>query len=179
MTVLVWLTAAGVGLIASLGVHLATFFDFEVKQYFLLVLFLHLAMFVIFLAAIDVSNYDVAKFGRSRLEGVSSLILEMPKVAFFSILCGLGILFIYACHTSVDANEVNDNGVTTEINGKFVLDSKGRVIRELSEREYVVHRAYEFRADTAGLMLFYTLSVLYLFALFQMRSQKRVSTTTS
>ena len=58
---------------------------------------------------------------------------------------------------------LNKGGLNPEIkNDKYVLESKGKVVEEITEEEYFKHKAYLFRGMTGHPLFFHLISLAIL-----------------
>ena len=140
---------AAFGFVASLTVHLATFFGINSAKYIPWVWVLHLGIFVAMIPLL-IAQYKYK-------EGWPTLFRRLPRwakitlpVFFGYALINFGMFFILSGGASPDVRD-----------GKYVLHKHGQIIRELSEQEYDMQQAYVLRGFSGHWMVFYLVSALY------------------
>jgi hypothetical protein len=73
-------------------------------------------------------------------------------------------VFLYAVLNVFLCLSFTGNGATAVlVDGQYVLRSHGRVLAQLTESEYHVHRAYELRFFSGVWLVFYLMPSLYFF----------------
>src|SRR5215469_14469101 len=125
--------AAGV-LIVSLLVHVSTFLGIDPMEKWPGVMFIHLAIFPPFIAAIYCANRTAGP----KHEAQDRVMSCSPR--WLKILTG--VFFGYALLNFVVFIVLIEGGSPRERDGKYVLHSHGTVVRELSEPEF--HRMQAF-----------------------------------
>lgn len=145
---------AALGFFAASGVHVAALLGHPVQDAFPMVWLLHLGIFIVFIPAIfflrrDGSPNDPLGFFRS-----------LPPFAVTTLL----VLFVYAFFNFFVA--LSATGATTPAirDGRYVLQQKGRVVREISPAEYAAGRAAQARGFSGHWMIFYAVpAAIFLF----------------
>jgi hypothetical protein len=139
-----WLAAAV--LIVSLVAHVSTFLGLDPMAKWPGVMFIHVAIFPPFIAAIYYAN----RIGGPEQGRQDRVINSAPR--WLQILTGL--FFAYALVNFAVFLVLVEGGGPSERDGKFYLKSHGTVLRELSEAEYHRQRAYVVRGLSGHWMLF-------------------------
>jgi hypothetical protein len=130
-----------VGFIASAVVHVVSLFGIDASYYIPWIWVLHGGIFV---ALWPIAGKTIQ---RNR---------PWPLPRWAKIL--LGALFIYGFINLI--LDLRSTGTPDLLNGTYVLQSHGRVIRELSERDYHLERARMFRGFSGLWMIFYLFPTL-------------------
>jgi hypothetical protein len=147
----VYSTLAIIGFLTSLIVHLATFLGINPARYVPGVWVLHVGMFAVFAPMIfDQKRTEKKTFQRE-------IFSPLPGWARYLITA----FFVYALINFALFLFLSEGGVPSVRDGKYVLHSHGSVIRELSEEEYDLHKAYELRGFSGHWMVFYLIPALY------------------
>jgi hypothetical protein len=132
-----------VGFLASLLVHSLTFLGISAAEYVPWVWMLHVGIFV---AVIPLIGKDV----RRDLVNRKPRWVQAVLIFFIAYAVINFILFFW----------LSQGGTPDIWDGKYVLHSHGKLIRELSEREYHLQQAYVLRGFSGHWMIFYLLPVL-------------------
>jgi hypothetical protein len=143
---------AAIGFVIALFVHGMTFAQVDVQTDYPLVWLLHLGCFLVFIPFVFATR---SEFGpkpsfsqfRAALPGWAGVLLIC---VFAYAIVNFGLLFL---HT--------EGGSPSESNGAFVLQSHGKVIRQLTEAEYHLQRAYIIRGFSGHWLVFYLVPALY------------------
>ena len=134
------------GFVAAMSAHVASLKDIDVAARWPAVWGLHAGIFVVFLPFIFSSK---KMFGpKPRLRELSALV--PPWVAAMAL-----ILMIYAVCNFILFMTSGLLGDAKFEDGRYVLMSHGRLVRELTQDEYVKSRAMEVRGFSGHWMLFY------------------------
>ncbi len=142
-----WSCLAAAVLAVSLVVHASTLLGIDPQTKWPGVMFIHVAIFPPFLAAI----YCSWRPGRPSGEGQSQAFDRAPR--WLRIMSGA--FFVYALvNFALFMVLSQGGGVPDQRDGKYVLHSHGKVLRELSEAEYHQQRAYEVRGSASHWMMF-------------------------
>lgn len=149
-----WCLFAAAVLIVSLVVHVSTFLGIDPLAKWPGVMFIHLAIFPPFIAAICYAN----RIGGPKQGCQDSVINSAPR--WLQIVTGL--FFAYALVNFAIFMVLNEGGGPHERDGKYFLTSHGTVLRELTEAEYHLHRAYVVRGFTGHWMLFASAALMLL-----------------
>src|SRR5260370_6600612 len=141
-----WCWFAAALLIVSLVVHTSTFLGIDPMVVWPGIMFIHIAIFPPFIAAI----YYSERIGGKEQGRQDRLINSAPL--WLRILTGL--FFAYALVNFAVFKVLSEGGGPHERDGKYVLQEHGTVLRELSEAEYHQQRAYVVRGFSGHWMLF-------------------------
>ena len=125
-------SAALVGLIVSLAVHVATSIGIDVYSQFPPVWVLHFAAIAIFGAFV--------LSGGHRLE-LGEATTRLPAWAVLVVAATIAYVLV----NSVVCAGLLGEGNANVLGGHYVLTSHGRVLAQISERDYHLHRATELR----------------------------------
>jgi hypothetical protein len=141
-----WCWFAAAVLIVSLVVHVSTFLGFDPMAKWPGVMFIHLAIFPPFIAALFYASRTAGKDPR----GQDRVFNSAPR--WLRILTG--VFFAYAFVNFAAFIVLTEGGGPDERDGKYFLRSHGRVIREITEVEYHQQQAYVVRGFSGHWMLF-------------------------
>jgi hypothetical protein len=141
-----WCGFAATLLIVSLVVHVSTFLGIDPMAKWPGVMFIHLAIFPPFIAAI----YYAERTSRKGREGQDKVFKSAPL--WLRTLAG--VFFAYALVNFAVFLILNEGGGPHERDGKYVLTSHGTVLRELSKAEYHRQQAYVVRGFSGHWMMF-------------------------
>jgi hypothetical protein len=130
-----------VGFVASAVVHVVTLLGIDASYYVPWIWILHGGIFV---GLLPIARKTVQPNVQWPLPRWSKLLLGGLLVYGF-----VNLLLFLASTGTADVS-----------NGRYVLQSHGHLIRELSEREYHLERAHMFRAFSALWMMFYLFPAL-------------------
>ena len=151
--------AAGV-LIVSLLVHVSTFLGIDPMEKWPGVMFIHLAIFPPFIAAIYCANRTAGP----KHEAQDRVMSCSPR--WLKILTG--VFFAYALLNFVVFFVLIEGGSPRERDGKYFLHSHG-VIRELSEAEFHQMQAFVVRGFSGHWMLFSCAALMMLVGTVRLR----------
>ena len=136
---------AWVGFLASLLVHSLTFFGVYAGDYVPWVWVLHIGCFV---ALIPLFKKNLWR----------DVLASMPRWATSLAV----LLMVYAVVNFFLSFVLSEGGANPDVwDGKYVLQSHGKLVRELSEREYHLQLAYQLRGFSGHWMIFYLLPALF------------------
>jgi hypothetical protein len=154
--------AAGV-LIISLLVHVSTFLGIDPMEKWPGVMFIHLAIFPPFIAALFCANRTAGpKHGaQDRVMSCSPLWLKILT----------GVCFAYALVNFAVFIVLIEGGSPRERDGKYFLHSHGTVLRELSEAEFHQMQAFVVRGFSGHWMLFSSAALMVLVGTARLRSR--------
>src|SRR5262245_28029030 len=127
-----WCCFAAAVLIVSLVVHASTFLGIDPMARWPRVMFIHLAIFPPFIAALYYSWRTGGKEQRYRDRVFNSAPL------WLRVLTGLS--FVYALVNFGIFVVLSEGGVPHERDGKYFVQNHGTVLRQLSEAEYHRHQ---------------------------------------
>jgi hypothetical protein len=143
--IFVWRGVAAVLLVVTAGAHASTFLGIDPMEQWPGVMFLHLAIFPVFGAALYYATRAVR--GSKNLDPVFN---GAPR----GLRGVAGGLFVYALVNFGLFMVLNEGGQPHFRDGKYVLTSHGKVIRELTEAEFHRHQAYVVRGFSGHWMFF-------------------------
>ena len=139
------------GFSLSAAVHVASLAGVDVSQRFPLVWLLHVGVFVVFIPFILSSRRVLGAKPISKMRAL------VPNSVF---LIGAAI-FIYAMLNFALFILSTQGGSPSIQEGKYVLQNHGRVVREITEAEYVAFRANELRGFSGHWLVFYFVPLAY------------------
>ena len=141
-----WCWFAAVLLIVSLVVHASTFLGIDPLAEWPGVMFIHIAIFPPFIAAL----YYAQRIGGKKQGHQDRVFQSAPLwLRTLTVVC-----FVYALVNFAVFVVLVEGGGPHERDGKYFLTSHGTVLRELSEAEYHQQRAYVVRGFSGHWMLF-------------------------
>jgi hypothetical protein len=143
---------AFLGFGASLIVHAVTFLGVDLSQTLPWVWGLHIGIFVVCIPM----AFSARSLGR-RGDYWLKLLALMPRWVLTVIIA----FFIYAFVNFGLFLILSEGGVPEELDGKYVLYSHGKVIRELTEEEFHLQQAYVIRGFSGHWMVFYLIPAVY------------------
>ncbi len=138
------------GFFSSLFVHLSTFFGIDPSKHVPWVWVLHLGIFVVFIPMLFVQGLT------SKKDFWSKIFAAMPRWARYTIKA----FFAYAIINFALFFFLSQGGVPEVRDGKYVLHNHGQVVRELSENEYELQKAYVIRGFSGHWMVFYLVAAI-------------------
>lgn len=141
-----WCWAAAAVLIVSLAAHVSTFLGIDPMTRWPGVMFIHVAIFPPFIAAICYAN----RIGGPEEKRQEKAMNAAPR--WLRILTGF--FFVYTFVNFAIFIVLNEGGGPEERDGKYLLMSHGRVIREITEEEYHRQQAYVVRGFSGHWMMF-------------------------
>lgn len=146
-----FLTMSIIGFVLSLLAHGATFLGMNPQQAFPWVWALHLGIFAALLPLLFILKQKTgAPFGRIDTRAIARTVPPWLK-----IVCG--IFIAYAAVNFALGIGLSQGGAPDIWDGRYVLQNKGTLIRELTAQEYQLHQAYEVRIFSGHWMVFYLL----------------------
>src|SRR5262245_2382236 len=141
-----WCWYAAALLIVSLVAHASTFLGIDPMAEWPGVMFIHIAIFPPFIAAL----YYAQRIGGKK-QGHQDRVFQSAPLWLRTLT---GVCFVYALVNFAVFVVLIEGGVPHERDGKYVLQSHGTVLRELSEAEYHRKQAYVVRGFSGHWMLF-------------------------
>lgn len=162
----VLLILAVAGLLLSVSIHIATFFDTDIQRRSLLLRVLQTGIFPIFIGALLVVSRSDAylqlkKHGAHRFKDLIHVIIN-PSPSWMKLITICFLL--YALVNLVFFILLKVEGTVAAIAGNYVLIKNGDVVRELTKNEFLNQRSEQIRGLTGHWMFFYCLSATILFA---------------
>ena len=143
------------GFFLALLVHIATTTGVDVYSRLPSVWLLHLGAILVFGL--------FALFGRKVFRSCLQLDEMMYHLQVWVVLV-FAVVFVYALLNVFLCLPFTGNGATADlVDGQYVLRSHGRVLAQLKEPEYHVHRAYELRFFSGVWLVLYLMPSLYFF----------------
>ena len=145
------------GLVASAVAHASTFLGVNPQRAFPPVWMLHVLVFMVWFPVVISCRKIRAKCGRKDFWKVATrgapawmkaLTVGLIAYAFFNFFF---VTFV-----------LGEGGVPAELDGKKVIHSHGKVIRELTDAEYERQQTYVVRAFSGHWMLFYAVGMTVL-----------------
>ena len=143
--------ASAAGLIATLVVHVYTFWDESLPHSYPVFWLLHVGVFFVFGPAVV-----VVAFARQEERRLSALVGSFPA----SVIALILLVQVYAA--TVGAASFNAyGGVAQERPSGYALVNRGQFVRELTYAEYRHARALESRGLSSVWLVFYNVSMLF------------------
>ena len=143
---------AATGFLAALIVHALTFTQIDLTGLFPYVWSLHIGIFVVFFPFIWSARKSLGAGAATK-----NLLSSLPRWASVALI----VVFVYAIVNFAVFFYLSEGGGPDIRNGQFILHSHGRLIRQLSEDEYHLKKAYELRGYSGHWLLFYVLPAFY------------------
>jgi hypothetical protein len=164
-----FLVMSVLGFIASVAAHFSTFFGINPQLIFPHIWLLHIFIFVVFGPAIffctKISARAIVNFNEI-VSIYSPAWMKMLVIVFFAYA-----FFNFFFTTFV----LGESGVPGIIDGKKVIHSHGRVIRELNDKEYEQQKIYLIRGASGHWMLFYSASVMMIYSCINADNEMKTS----
>jgi hypothetical protein len=162
------------GLVASGVVHFSTFLGINLQRIFPPVWGLHVLIFVVWIPVVLFGQKICKKDTRKDFWKIATR--NAPK--WMKVLCTA--LFVYAFFNFFFTIFIlNEGGVPSELDGKKVIHSHGKVIRELTDEEYEKHQAYTVRSFSGHWLIFYAISMTVLYSKMKENSNTNIQEETN
>ncbi len=152
---------AGIGFTLAVIVHLISLSGIYIGDQFPFVWALHLGIFVVWFPTIlmlrnnQKYSQKARKYGDSLRMIFNAIFKDMPKpVMFIALFC-----FVYASLNFFLFMNTGQGGNPSFIDGKYVLNNHGAIIKELTQTEYLELKANEIRGFSGHWMLFYCVAM--------------------
>lgn len=143
-----------VGFMISLLVHLLTYVGINAASFFPPIWLLHIGIFVVFIPFV-LSTQSIQREHQRNALGV--ILKDVPLWAKLV----LGFVFAYAMINFMLFIGLSEGGSPAIENGRYILQSHGTFIRELTESEYNWQQAYITRGFSGHWLLFYLAPAVY------------------
>jgi hypothetical protein len=140
-------TAAVPGFIAGVHIFIASFFGLTMEKLGAKAVLLHIGVFALFIPLVIVERWSK---GVDPFRGKPRWVLRTMQVLF---LLFVAVFFAFLALSHGASPEI--------INGEYVLDSHGKIVRYVSEREYLFLKGWELRLFASGWMVFYYALIMY------------------
>jgi hypothetical protein len=141
-----WILVSAIILIVSFAAHLSTFFPIDPMESIPGIMFIHVAIFPPFIAAILSANKATREQGYDH-KRILQLAPAWMRTMFYAF-------FAYALLNFVLFFILSGGNAPTRLDGKYFLTQHGRVVREISEAEYHRQKAYVVRGFSGHWMMF-------------------------
>lgn len=142
------------GFIISLFVHTLTYIGIDTATYFPPIWILHLGIFVVFIPFVLATQPIQREHQRHALKIILQAVPLWAKLV-------LGFVFAYAMINFMLFIGLSEGGSPAIENGRYILQSHGTFIRELTESEYNWQQAYITRGFSGHWLLFYLAPAVY------------------
>jgi len=155
---------AGLGLILGFLIHLFSLFGFYHEVMGAFFIFLHVGIFVVWLPAL----FEILRtqgFDRSNRRKSGAILKQwgvILKDSHRPLIILSGFFLVYALVNFFLFMQISEGGGPSVVEGKFVLQNHGNIIRELTETEYLKFKANEVRGFSGHWMVFYSFSLTIL-----------------
>lgn len=152
---------AGLGLILGFIVHIVSLIGIYIGDKFPYIWALHIGVFIVWIPAIlelrknpEIKNPNF-KTSINPFKFFRIIFKDTPRpVMIISI-----IFFFYASINFWLFTQASSGGVPEVIDGKYVINNHGSIIKELTESEYFKMKANDIRGFSGHWMAFYGLAV--------------------
>lgn len=148
---------ATLGLTLGLIVHIISLIGIYIEDKVPYIWVLHVGVFIVLFPAILElrKNQELlkanAKTKRNPLKFFKMMFKDAPAPFMYLFI----LFFIYSFINFFLFMDVGMNGVPSIIDGKYVINNHGSIIKELTEAEYFKMKANELRGFSGHWMLFY------------------------
>jgi hypothetical protein len=139
--------AAAPGLIAGVYIFIASFCGLTMEKLGAKAFLLHFGIFVLFIPLVTVERWSK---GVDPLRGKPRWVVRSMQILFLEFLA-VFVAFLALSNT----------GSPEIINGEYVLNSHGKIIKYISEREYLFLKGWELRFFASGWILGYYALMMY------------------
>jgi len=152
---------AGLGLILGLIVHIVSLSGIYIGNKIPFVLSLNIAILIVWIPAMLELTKDPElkqlrlQGNKNPLEFLRIIFKNTPKPMVIMIL----VFFIYMGINFFLFLNFSGGGVPEIMNGKYVIQNHGSIIKELSEIEYLKMQANEIRGFSGHWMAFYSIAM--------------------
>jgi len=140
-----WIGLAALILVISVAAHASSFLGIDPMAVIPGVMFIHLLIFPPFIAALHYTN----KAGGSS-NGLDTVLEQAP--GWMQVMTG--VCFVYVIVNFLIFMVLSEGGGPDKRDGKYFLTDHGRIVREITEQEYVRHEAYVVRGFSGHWMFF-------------------------
>jgi len=124
--------------------HFSTYFDYNPEKLFPGIFLLHIGIFILILPVIFFKDRDKKVSNKS----------EEEKAGWITYLAVIFIIYM-VFNFFFTIFYLKEGGEPQIINGKFLLQSHGKIIKELTQREYYAQLRYNIRLFSGHWMFFY------------------------
>ena len=159
--------------LGSLAIHVATYFDLHLPERWPILWGIYILVFLIFAFVVVDAKERTGARGKVPLftafEPGSKSLAEFVAAIF--IFYAVLVLIIWL----ISPNQGNPN----RIDGRPVISSHGKIVRELTEKEYSHARAMEMRGLSALVLSFSGINALELLSLLLLEKKKRAMDSTA
>jgi hypothetical protein len=139
--------AAVPGLIAGIYIFIASFFGLSMDKLGTKVFLLHLGVFALFVPLVGVERWSKRV---DPFRGKPHWVIRSMQTLF--------LLFVVVFFTFLALSHAASPEI---INGEYVLNSHGRIVGHISERDYLFLKAWELRLFASGWILAYFAIMMY------------------
>lgn len=154
-------------LVASALTHFSTFLGINPQRAFPPVWAFHVLLFVVWIPMVSLCREICAGDNRKDYWKIATHYAPYwMKVLCIALLVYTFFNFFFTIFV------LNEGGVPAKLNGKKVLHSHGRVIRELTDEEYEKHQAYSVRTFSGHWMLFYCVAMTVFYSRMRQNSNQ-------
>jgi len=133
--------AAVPGFVAGIYISIASFFGLTMDKLGARAIFLHLGIFAL---AIPLAFVDRWSKGVNPLSGKPRWVARSMQILFLLFVVQF---FVFLALSHAASPEI--------INGEYVLNSHGKIVGHISERDYLVLKGWELRLFASGWVVFY------------------------
>jgi hypothetical protein len=139
--------AAAPGLIAGIYIFVASFFGLTIDKLGGKAFLLHLGIFALFIPLVVVERWSR---GVDPFRGKPRWVIRSMQILF--------LLFVVAFFSFLALSHAASPDI---INGDYVLNSHGKIIGHISERDYLFLKGWELRLFASGWILAYFATMMY------------------
>ena len=139
--------AAGPGFVAGVYIFIASFFGLTMEKLGAKAILLHVGIFALFIPLVIVERWSK---GVDPLRGKPRWVVRSMQILFL-LFVGVFLAFLTLSHAA--SPEI--------VNGDYVLNSHGRIVGYISEKDYLFLKGWELRLFASGWMVFYYGLIMY------------------
>jgi len=166
----IYFLAFGVlGLTLSIIVHIAGLAGVDVERYVPAILILGMGVLVAW--SLSITSIVMVAAGQPKPDAFGALRHGVPA----AVRIALSSAFVYAAGNFIYFMAVTRGGVASFMDGQYVLQSHGHVIRILTEAQYHRCRVLELRGFSAMWILFYAVAAVGLYYAARELRKRRVA----
>jgi len=139
--------AAAPGFVAGIYIFTASFFGLTMDKLGAKAILLHLGIFALAVPLVFVDRWST---GANPFTGKPRWVLRSMQILFVLFVAQF---FVFLALSHAASPEI--------INGDYVLNSHGKIVGHISERDYLFLKGWELRLFASGWMVFYSALMMH------------------
>ncbi|MDU1889748.1 MAG: hypothetical protein E6767_03580 [Dysgonomonas sp.] len=152
-----------IGWLIAMIVHLLSIVNFDIWNRFPYIWVLHVGVFVVWIPAIIslMRNKELKDYGSlwgNPFYFLKIILRQIPK--WFIVIVALGFIYTFISSVIYAASNI---GMTDIVNGEYVLQEHGDIVKNLTEQEYHSYNSSQLRYFSGGWMVFYSVGIILLY----------------